>query len=122
MYCVILHNINNNVIDTIYRAMVDYNSIIESFNDDEIYMMEILGSLSVSPNKNIKINTLKKRVHGKYINNFDATLKSLLTKGLIGNYRNNNICMSREGMIVAKRLYKKKLRDSFRDMSFLLFL
>ncbi len=99
--------------------MVNYDIIINSLNNDEIHIMEILGSLSISPNKNIKIQSIKKRVHGKYQKNFDDTIKSLMNKGLIGVYRHNNICTGHDGMIVARKLYDRKLKNSFKDMNFL---
>ena len=101
--------------------MGKYYSIIDSLSNDEIYIMEILGGLSVSPNKNIRINTLTKRIHDKYTINLDKTLKKLKNKTLLGEYRPNNIRLSRKGMITAKILYKKKRKKLFPDLKYLLF-
>lgn len=99
--------------------MGKYDSIIESMSDDEIHIMEILGKLCISPNKNININTLKKRLHKKYTysDNFEKIITNLKNKGLIGVYRQRNINASIDGMIIAKILYKRKLNFFYPDMS-----
>lgn len=91
-----------------------YDEIISRLSHNEIHIMEILGKLEVSQNKNIDIHTLKKRLHGKYVGNFDKSLQHLKNYGLVGIYRSDNICMSNDGMIVAKRLYDNKLKKSLR--------
>jgi hypothetical protein len=101
------------------KIMGKYDFIIDSLSDDEIHLMEIIGGLDVSPNKNIAIESLKKRMHGKYEKNMKKILKSLKNKGLIGDYRSNNICTSIDGLMVAKILYEKKLRKSYRDLTYL---
>jgi len=91
-----------------------YDEIINELSHDEIHIMEILGKLEVSPHKNIDIHTLKKRLHGKYEKNFDKSLQHLKNLGLVGVYRADNICMSNVGLIVARRLYDIKLKNTCR--------
>ena len=92
--------------------MGKYDIILDSMSDDEIHIMEILGKLCISPNKNININTLKKRLHKKYTygNNLEKILTNLKNKGLIGNYRQGNINASIDGMMIARILYDRKLK------------
>jgi len=93
--------------------MDKYDEIIKRLTIDEIHILEILGKLEVSRNKNIDLHTLKKRLHGKYEKNFDKSFKNLKNFGLVGIYRPpDNICMSNDGMIVARRLYDNKLKKT----------
>jgi hypothetical protein len=93
--------------------MDKYDDIIRILSCDQIHIMEVFGCLHAGPNKNVDEHSVKKRLHEKYEKNFDKDIKKLINLGLVGRYRDKNYCLSRDGMIVAKRLHDRKLEKFF---------
>ena len=75
-----------------------------TLNDDERKVLEVLGKLHISKNKNVHEATIRKKLPQKYQGNLSKTIKSLHSKGLLRYYRKENYSLTREGMKMAKLL------------------
>ena len=91
-----------------YCAMSD---VEVELTEDEIKILELLGRLHVSQHKNINEATIRKKLPQQYHINLKKTIKSLISKGLLRRYRNENYSLNAQGKKIAEEL-AKKLRDS----------
>ncbi len=77
-------------------------------DDDEKKIMEMLGKLDISQNKNVEYETIQKKLKPKYHANLRKNINGLITMGLIRLYRTNNYSLTDEGLRVAHFLWKKR--------------
>lgn len=89
-------------------------------NDDEQKVLEVLGKLHISKNKNVHEATIRKKLPQKYQGNLPKTIKSLHSKGLLRYYRNENYSLTKEGVIVAKTLAEEVIKKQYGDLIILL--
>ena len=89
---------------------------------DERKVLELLGKLHVSQNKNITEATIRKKLPSKYHGNLHETIKSLHSKGLLRYYRSQNYCLTDEGKKIAERLAAELFKKTYGDLRILLVL
>ena len=91
------------------------NEIISDLNELEKRIMLILGKENISLNKNIRLETIKKKLKDHELRKADKAIDNLIAKGLIFRYRGKkNIGLSHPGLLVAKKI-KQNHRDSLYD-------
>jgi Mn-dependent DtxR family transcriptional regulator len=91
-----------------------------TLNDDERKVLEVLGKLHISKNKNVHEATIRKKLPQKYQGNLPKTIKSLHSKGLLRYYRNENYSLTKEGVIMAKTLAEEAMKKQYGDLVILL--
>ena len=91
-----------------------------ALNDDERKVLEVLGKLHISKNKNVHEATIRKKLPQKYQCNLSKTIKSLHSKGLLRYYRNENYSLTNDGVITAKTLAEKAMKEQYGDLVILL--
>ena len=101
-----LRNIYNYLVSSGIMSDID-----DDLTDDEIKILELLGRLHVSQHKNINEATIRKKLPQQYHSNLKKTIKSLISKGLVRRYRNENYSLNAQGKKIAEDL-AKKLRDN----------
>ncbi len=89
---------------------------------DERKVLELLGKLHVSQNKNINEATIRKKLLSKYHANLHETIKSLHSKGLLRYYRSQNYCLTDEGKKIAEKLATELFKKTYGDLRILLVL
>jgi len=94
--------------------------MIEELDEYEKRVLRLLGSLNVSQHKNIRKETIKKRLPNKYGKKIDRTLNKLRTKGLLFPYRPNNYGLSALGVIIAQKLVKDFRDQKYNDLKILM--
>lgn len=82
-------------------------------DDDEKMIMEMLGKLDISQNKNVEYETIQKKLKPMYHANLRKNINRLITKGLIRLYRTNNYSLTDEGLRVAHFLWKKRQEKTY---------
>jgi len=87
---------------------------------DERKVLELLGKLHVSQNKNINEATIRKKLLSKYHDNLHETIKSLHNKGLLRYYRSH--CLTDEGKKIAEKLAAELFKKTYGDLRILLVL
>lgn len=92
-----------------------------ALNDDERKVLEVLGKLHISTNKNVNEATIRKKLLPKYHDDLSKTIKSLRSKGLLRYYRKENYSLTKEGMKMANRLAKEVQKKQYKDLVILLF-
>jgi len=85
--------------------------------EDEIKVLEVLGNLNISNHKNIKENTIRKKLPSKYHKEFPDTIKSLRRKGLLKKYRKENYELTKEGSRIAHELADRLVKKLYSDLS-----
>ena len=88
--------------------------------DDERKVLELLGKLHVSQNKNINEATIRKKLPSKYHSDLKETIKNLHSKGLLRYYRSQNYCLTDEGKKIAERLAAELFEKTYGDLRILL--
>lgn len=88
--------------------------------DDERKVLELLGKLHVSQNKNINEATIRKKLPSKYHRNLNETIKNLHSKGLLRYYRAQNYCLTDKGKEIAERLAVELFKKTYGDLRILL--
>ena len=83
-------------------------------DDEEKRIMEVFGKLDISQNKNVKFETIQKKLKPKYHKNLKKNINKLITKGFIRLYRTNNYSLTDEGLRVAHFLWEKR-KDKIYD-------
>ncbi len=77
-----------------------------------------LGKEDISPHKNIRKETIKKRFPRKYSKEIDNALTTLINqKRLIRLYRNNNYALNALGLKVAQSVKKDYFDEMYSDLS-----
>ncbi|AUB58789.1 hypothetical protein BK008_11025 [Methanobacterium sp. MZ-A1] len=94
--------------------------IIEELDEYEKRVLRLLGSLNISQHKNIRKETIKKRLPNKYGKKIDRTLDLLRNKGLLFPYRPNNYGLSTLGVIIAQKLVKEFRDQKYDDIKILM--
>lgn len=89
---------------------------------DERKVLELLGKLHVSQNKNINEATIRKKLPTKYHRNLHETIKSLHSKGLLRYYRSQNYCLTDGGKRIAEKLAAELFKKTYGDLRILLVL
>ncbi|CAG0950294.1 MAG: hypothetical protein MPEBLZ_03777 [Candidatus Methanoperedens nitroreducens] len=88
--------------------------------NDERKVLELLGKLHVSQNKNINEATIRKKLPSKYHGNLHETIKNLHKKGLLRYYRSQNYCLTDEGKKIAESLAIELFKKTYGDLRILL--
>lgn len=89
---------------------------------DECKLLELLGKLHVSQNKNINEATIRKKLPSRYHNNLHETIKNLHSKGLLRYYRSQNYSLTDAGKKIAEKLAFELFRRTYGDLRILLVL
>ncbi len=87
---------------------------------EERKLLELLGKLHVSQNKNINEATIRKKLPSKSHKNLHETIKSLHSKGLLRYYRSQNYCLTDEGKRIAEKLAAELFKKTYGDLRILL--
>ena len=107
---------------------------VDTMNDGNDYLDEILqdltpiekkillecGKYNISIKKNISEETIKKKMPNSYMPKFNKSIKSLLAKGLLVKYRNNNFGLSKDGRTISKRIKEKHQNDLYDGLRILM--
>ena len=96
--------------------------IIKELTPLEKRILIIFGSLHISVNKNVSEHSIKKKLSNKDQKDFSKAIKHLKAMGLIGKYRKENLCMGKEGRIVAETIFKEKRKNSYKELHKIYFL
>lgn len=89
-------------------------NLMFDLNDEETIIMEKLGELEISQNRNIRLETIKKKLKPKYHANLRKNIDRLIIKHrLIDQYRPKNYCLTDEGLKVAHFLWDKRKEKSY---------
>ncbi len=89
---------------------------------DEYKVLELLGKLHISQNKNINEATIRKKLPSKYHENLHETIKSLHKKGLLRYYRSQNYCLTAEGKRIAEKMAAELFKKTYGELRILLIL
>ncbi len=89
---------------------------------EERKVLELLGKLHVSQNKNINEATIRKKLHSRYHEHLHETIKSLHSKGLLRYYRSQNYCLTDEGKMIAEKLAVELFKKTYGDLRIMLIL
>jgi len=89
---------------------------------DECKVLELLGKLHVSQNKNINEATIRKKLPSKYHSNLHETIKNLHSKGLLRYYRSQNYCLTDAGKRIAEKLAFEVFKKTYGDLRIMLVL
>jgi len=92
------------------------------FTREEQLVLEILGKLDISENKNINEATIRKKLKPKYRKNLPKVIKSLHTKQLLNYYRKENYCLTAEGRKLAQKLAEELRNKTYADLRILMIL
>jgi hypothetical protein len=95
----------------------EMEEIISQLKRCEREVLIAIGGLKGSPNKNIRAETILKKLPAKDIRCGKKSLKSLTSSGLIWKYRQNNYAVSALGMKIAIFLKKEDIKKKNRDLS-----
>ncbi|MFQ6063279.1 MAG: winged helix-turn-helix transcriptional regulator [Methanosarcinales archaeon] len=79
--------------------------------------MEIFGKLCASENKNVRYETLKKKIPKEYHKNLSKTIKELIAMGLLRKYRKKNYALTKEGRKLAHQLNEEVMRATYSNLS-----
>ena len=88
-------------------------NLMFGLNDEETVIMEMLGKLEISQNKNVKFETIQKKLKPKYHDNLKKNIDNLIAKGLIRPYRVNNYSLTDEGFRIAHALWEKRKKKVY---------
>ena len=100
--------------------LFEYQMSYIELTNDERKVLELLGKLHISQNKNINEATIRKKLPSKYHRNLHETIKNLHSKGLLRYYRSQNYCLTYEGKKIAERLAVELFRKTYGDLRILL--
>ncbi|WP_298682976.1 hypothetical protein [uncultured Methanomethylovorans sp.] len=89
---------------------------------NEIKVLTILGKLHISQHKNVKKESIAKRLPQQYQSSLNDVIKSLHHKGLINYYRKDNYSMTPKGKKIAEELAAKLSKDLYKNLRILLLL
>ena len=73
---------------------VEIDIIIANLSDTEKHILLKMAKLGASPNKNVKLETIQKRLLKKYRINVDNTINKLIAQGIVLPYRHKNYPVS----------------------------
>lgn len=101
-------------------SMSNIDGIISEFTDCEKRIMNIIGRLNASPNKNFTRQTVKKKASNEELPYVDEILHSFLNKQLIHYYRApNNFACTKLGFNVAQKLKEESYTQKYGGMRIL---
>ncbi len=89
---------------------------------EERKVLELLGKLHVSQNKNINEATIRKKLPSRYHEDLHEIIKSLHSKGLLRYYRSQNYCLTNEGKMIAEKLAAELFKKTYGDLRIMLIL
>jgi Mn-dependent DtxR family transcriptional regulator len=90
--------------------------------DCEKKVLELLGKLHISQNKNVNEKTLRKKLLSKCQPELSDIIKSLHSKGLLRYYRKENYALTKEGKELAEKLAENIIKELYPDLRILLVL
>lgn len=96
------------------------NDIETDLSEDEKKILALLGRLHISKNKNINEATIRKKLPQRYHANLNKTLKTLISKGLLRRYRNENYSLNVQGKKISEILAKNLRDDLYSGLHILL--
>lgn len=95
---------------------------VKDLTTDQKKVLLILGKLGISEHKNVRKETIKKKLPRKYHQNFNDTLESLIRMGLIRQYRKENYALNPEGRILAQKIKEQYFNEMYNGLRILLIL
>lgn len=100
--------------------MSNIDAIISEFTDCEKRIMNIIGRLNASPNKNFTRQTVKKKANDDELPHVDDILHSFRVKQLIRYYRApDNFACTNLGFNVAQKLKEESYSQKYGGMRIL---
>lgn len=97
------------------------NNQISSLSDTEREILRTVGKMHISVNKNVKEETIKKKLPDKYLKGFNKALSNLLKSGLLVRYRAHNYGVSKKGRIIANEIMKSKREKAYEGLKILMY-
>jgi hypothetical protein len=94
-----------------------FEEIVLNLDPCEKRVLRLLGSENISQSKNLRKETIKKKLPNRYGKSVDKAIDSLLSKGLMFPYRHKNYGLSSLGVKVAQSLVKEFNKDRYSDLS-----
>lgn len=97
-----------------------YNQIAD-LSSAEMEILYVLGKMRISVNKNVREETIKKKLPDKYLNDFNNALSNLLKSGLLVKYRPHNYGLSQKGRILVDNIVELKRNNVYKGLKILIF-
>ncbi len=90
------------------------DEIISEMTECEKRIMNIVGRINASPNKNFTRQTLKKKATADEKPHVDSVISALLSKGLLIYYRApDNLATTNLGFNVSQKLKEERLKRKY---------
>ncbi len=100
--------------------MADEHYILK-LSDTEREILYVLGKMRISVNKNVREETIKKKLPDKYLKDFNSALSTLLKSGLIVKYRPHNYGLSQDGRILVDKIVELKRSKIYDGLKILIY-
>lgn len=72
---------------------------LDELDDAEKSILYAMGKMRITVNKNVREETIRKKLPDKYLINFDKALSNLIKRGIVVRYRPHNYGLSQKGRI-----------------------
>lgn len=92
--------------------MEDIWDIIEELSPIEIKIMKIMAKYA-SVHKNVRLETVQKKLLPKERNHVGKIMQKLIAKGLVLPYRNKNYGLTKTGKKIGLEIYEQEKRELY---------
>ena len=96
------------------------NELINALTPVEKKILLECGKMNISIKKNVREETIRKKMPDSYLKDFNKSLNKLLTKGLLVVYRPHNYGLSKEGRLVSKRIKESNQKNMYSNLKILM--
>lgn len=96
------------------------NDLINSLTPIEKKILLECGKMNISIKKNVREETIKKKMPDSYLKDFNKALKNLLSMGLLVMYHPHNYGLSKEGRVISKRIKESHQKDLYSNLKILM--
>ncbi|MDO5810434.1 MAG: hypothetical protein Q4Q37_05010 [Methanobrevibacter sp.] len=97
-----------------------HNGIIEKLTPIEKKILLECGKMNISIKKNVREETIKKKMPDAYLKDFNKSIKNLIAMGLLVVYRPHNYGLSKEGRLISKRIKESYQSDFYSNLKILM--
>lgn len=94
--------------------------LIEKLTPIEKKILLECGKEHISVKKNIREETIKKKMPNKYLKDFNKSLKHLIAMGLVIVYRPHNYGLSKDGRTISQKIKEKHQADLYSSLRILM--
>lgn len=94
--------------------------VIEKLTPIEKKILLECGKMNISIKKNVREETIKKKMPDAYLKDFNKSIKHLVLLGLLVVYRPHNYGLSKEGRLISKRIKESYQRDFYSSLKILM--